>query len=214
MYASITAEASFWAQLVEIDRQLQQTTIARGCPRCGGPLHVADHPRKPRGVPEGLGELWSKRFNTCCGRCRRRFMPASVRFLGRRVYAAAIVILATMLALVCGAARKTLGRWSAWWTQVLPATAWWRAMRGRFDRPVDSEGLPASLLERYEAVRGERSAEALMDMLMALGPMTRSVEAGAIGEGAVKAAGFTQKMAIDCNRRDLLPEPRAPTKPN
>ena len=211
MYASIVAESSFWSQLVEIDRQLQQATIARGCPWCGGALHVGDHPRKPRGIPEGLEDVWSRRFNTCCGRCRRRSMPPSVRFLGRRVYVGAVVILATMFALVCEAARRTLGRWTAWWTQALPATTWWRQMRGRFDRPVDGSRLPASLLERYEAP-GCESAEALISMLTALGPMTTSMVASTVLGGAVGRAGLAQKMPIDCNRRDLLPESRAPTR--
>ena len=212
MYASIVAEASFWSQLVEIDRQLQQTTIARGCPWCGGALHVGDHPRKPRGLPDGLEDLWSRRFNTCCGRCRRRSMPPSVRFLGRRVYAGAIVILATMFALVCGAARRTIGRWSAWWTQVLPATTWWRQMRGRFDRPVDGSRLPGSLLQRYEAPSGAPSPEALIDMLIALGPVTTSMVPSIVVGGAFERAGLAQKMPIDGNRRDLLPESRAPTR--
>jgi len=138
-------------------------------------------------------------------------MPPSVRFLGRRVYVGAVVILATMFALVCEAARRTLGRWTAWWTRALPATAWWRAMRGRFDRPVDSTRLPASLLERYEEP-GCESAEALIRLLTALGPMTTSIAASTVFGGASGRAGFTQKMAIDSNRRDLLPEPRAPIR--
>lgn len=212
MYASIIAVASFWSQLVEIDRELQRSMIAQGCPWCGGPLHVGDHPRKPRGLPDGLGDLWSKRFNTCCGRCRRRSMPRSVRFLGRRVYVGAIVILATMFALVCDAARQTVDRWSAWWTQTLPATTWWRQMRGQFDRPVDSTRLPASLLQRYEASRGGPSAEALVDMLLALGPMTTSELAARVCEGGASRAGLAQKMGFDGKRRDLLPESRAPTR--
>jgi len=63
MYANIVAAASFWSQLVEIDLQFQRDVIARGCPRCGGPLHVADHPRKPRGVPDEFASGWSKRCN-------------------------------------------------------------------------------------------------------------------------------------------------------
>jgi len=213
MYANVVTESNFWSQLVEIDRQLQRATIAAGCPRCEGALHVGDHPRKPRGLPQGLEDLWSKRFNTCCGQCRRRCMPPSVRFLGRRVYAGAIVILATMFALVCDAARQTLDRWSAWWTQTLPATTWWRQMRGRFDRPVDSTRLPASLLQRYEASRGGRSAEALIDMLVALGPMTTSELAATVCEGGAKRARLAQRMGLDSKRRDLLREARAPTRP-
>lgn len=119
MYADFVRETSFWSKLTEIDLELRRATVAKGCPLCGGPLHIADYPRKPRGLPDAVDETFSRRFSTCCGHCRRRCTPASVRFLGRRVYVAAIMMLATMHALVCGAAKETLARWSAWWTEVL-----------------------------------------------------------------------------------------------
>ena len=49
-----------------------------------GPLHQAHYERKPRDAPL----IWMEeksRFSFCCGHCRRRCTPASVRFLGRRV---------------------------------------------------------------------------------------------------------------------------------
>ena len=79
MYASLVAVASFWSTLTDIDRQFQQDLIAKGCPLCGGPLHVANHPRKPRGLPPEVEGAWLKRFNTCCGWCRRRCMPPTPR---------------------------------------------------------------------------------------------------------------------------------------
>ena len=125
-------ESSFWSQLVEIDRQQQ---------------------REPRGLPRGLQDLFPSASTRAAAQRRRRCVPPSVRFLGRRVYAAAIVVLPTMFTLRCGAARRggagqTLDRWSAWWMQTLPATTWWRQMRGRFDPPVDATRLPASVLQR------------------------------------------------------------------
>jgi hypothetical protein len=213
MYAKIVAAASFWSQLVEIDLQFQRDVIARGCPRCGGPLHVADHPRKPRGVPDEFASDWSKRCNTCCGRCRRRCLPPSVRFLGRKVYAAAIVILATMHALVCGATRRTHGRWTAWWTQVVPTTAWWRQVRALLARPVDCALLPGMLLERYEPEPGVHSAEALVGMMVAMGPLTTNATVLTFGEGRTILGELTHKMRSDSKRRGLLPESRAPTRP-
>lgn len=36
-------------------------------------------------------------MSLCCARCRKRRTPPSVRFLGRRVYLAAVVVLACVL---------------------------------------------------------------------------------------------------------------------
>ncbi len=107
MYAEIVSSASFWEGLLEIDWMLQRDVITAGCPKCGGPLQLANVPRKPRGLPPQLQDALSLRLSTCCGRCRRRYMPGSVRFLGRRVYVGAIMILATMRALVCGSSWRT-----------------------------------------------------------------------------------------------------------
>ena len=73
---------------------LAETTRKQGCP-CGGRLHSANYPRKPRGTPRHLPEAYRLRLSFCCDRdgCRKRVTPPSVRFLGRKVYLAAIVIL-------------------------------------------------------------------------------------------------------------------------
>jgi hypothetical protein len=213
MYPSLITVASFWSTLTDIDRQLQQDVIAKGCPLCGGPLHVANHPRKPRGVPSDAGEAWEQRFNTCCGWCRRRCMPPSVRFLGRRVYAGVIVMLATMVAVVCEAADKTLGRWLAWWTQVLPTLSYWTVLRAGFVPAVQSARLPASLVERYEPAIGEQTPKGLINTLRALAPITTSTATRTQCKGRPATAGLAHKMAIDCNRRGLLRRAQAPPKP-
>jgi len=65
--------------------------------------------------------------------------PPSVRFLGRRVYLGAIVVLACVLRQwptpwrvarlgeVLGVSRDTLARWHRWWRDVFVRTAFWKA---------------------------------------------------------------------------------------
>ncbi len=139
-------------------------------------------------------------------------MPPSVRFLGRRVYAGAIMMLATMRALVCTAAPRTLARWSAWWTEVLPAMTFWTAMRAHFVPAVQASRLPASLLERFEPTPGLHSHKALVDALRCLGPITTQTAKRTLDEGGSLTTRFTQKMQIDLKRRGLLARGQAPPK--
>lgn len=73
---------------------------------CGGALHRGNFSRKTRGFGPGIdaeclaGEPGPElRLSFCCERegCRKRHTPASMRFLGRRVYAAIVVVLAMVL---------------------------------------------------------------------------------------------------------------------
>lgn len=90
---------------------------AAGC-RCGGTLHSARYPRKPRGVaPSVLGAGYEHRLSFCCSRegCRRRVTLPSVRFFGRRVFLGTAVLLISALAYGLtgkrryGSTRATLG---------------------------------------------------------------------------------------------------------
>ncbi len=85
---------SFWSFLLSIDRDLADSIRQQGC-SCGGRLHCANYPRAPRGRPDHLPEEYRCRFSVCCDRdgCRKRMTPPSVRFLGRKVYLGAVVIL-------------------------------------------------------------------------------------------------------------------------
>ena len=127
-------DARVWMLLLNADRELAAETRARGC-RCGGRLHSARYRRKPRrGLPEELRDEYRWRESLCCDRCRKRTTPPSLRFLGRRVYLAALVVLvsamtggvtagraARMEALV-GVSLRTLQRWRAWWLRTFPRT--------------------------------------------------------------------------------------------
>ena len=47
------------------------------------------------GCPAAVIEDYSSRFSFTCGRCEQRATAAAVRFLGRRVYVAAVLMLAS-----------------------------------------------------------------------------------------------------------------------
>ena len=153
-------KASFWQLLVRIDEATAQKCREMGCQLCGGPLHRAHYPRKPRGDLGEAESAFESRWSFCCGWCRRRATPPSVRFLGRRVYVGQLVVAACLRwqellgvvgELVEGVPRRTVKRWLHWWRQLLPGTKFWRAVQAFFMPPVDTEAMPRTLVERFES---------------------------------------------------------------
>ena len=212
MYDKIASDASFWHALIGLDLEICRCVQAAGCLWCGGALDRGDYGRKPRGVEAaGLADAFSTRFSTCCRRCRRRVLPPSVRFLGRRVYAGAIMILATMHVLVSGAAKRTEARWRAWWTTQLPATPFWLAASGRLVPAVEAGSLPGALLERFERSCGGATVEALVGMLLLLQPLSTRI--GEHFDGRQWTGHLAQKMRFDRKlgivvRTDQIPTTR------
>jgi hypothetical protein len=161
----------FFAALTAVDERIAREVAADGCPRCGGPLHRSDYPRKPRGaLLAAAAEAFAVRHSLCCGRegCRSRALPPSLRFLGRRVYVEAVVLLASVVAQLARAPRearaatgvpvRTLRRWGAWWSETFRRTATWIALRATFaPPPPDETELPKSLLDRLAADHDDRS---------------------------------------------------------
>ena len=178
-------DASFHRQLFEIDVDLATRARAGRCSACGGALHAASYPRKPRGVPQGLGAQFDRRHSFCCGAwsCRKRLTPPSVRFLDRRVYVSVVVVLAAALAhgltgrrtrTLCAELdvdRRTLVRWQKWWRDEMPRTDFFDELRGRMDRPLDRSRLPGSLLDRIEATD---DAQRLLRLLHLIDPLSHS----------------------------------------
>ena len=175
-------DARVWQLLVSVDRDLAAEARAAGC-ACGGRLHSARYRRKPRGgLPAELRPEYSRRESLCCAReeCRRRTTPRSVRFLGRRVFVAAVVVLvsamtggltarrAAQLRAQFGVRERTLQRWRAWWLQTFPRTAFWKGARARLMPTVDEQRVPASLLERFPDPTGA----GLVTCLVFLAPIT------------------------------------------
>jgi hypothetical protein len=87
--------------------------------------------------------------------------PPSVRFLGRKVYLSAIVILiAAMrhgatprrvreLSRLIGADRRTLDRWQVFWRERFPQTSFWKVARGRIVLLLEALTLPRSLMDAF-----------------------------------------------------------------
>ena len=100
----------------------------------------------------------------------------SVRFLGRKVYLGAVVVLATALqhgpsktsvtklSAQLGISRRTLARWCRWWSTMFATSRFWTSLRGRFLPAVDEATIPASLLSRLSAT-DEPAVVALLRLL-------------------------------------------------
>lgn len=177
MCHALLTDIKFFQQLILIDQDLAEQTRLRGCP-CGGPLHQAHFPRKPRSCPAEVRTGFARRLSFCCGHCRRRITTVSVRFLGRRVHLALAVVLvsargptpaaARQLAQHLSVAPRTVARWRQWWREHFPVTDLWQTMRARFMPPLDTSLLPTTLLACFPGA----DDEAMRRLLMFLTPLT------------------------------------------
>ena len=177
-------------RLIEtVDEELAQQHHQAPCPHCGGKLNCADYPRQPRGGVQN----WNSRRSFCCSQegCRRRLTPPSVRFFGRRLYPALLVVLASamqhglndqrvaFLKDTIQVSRATLSRWRRWWLQTFPTTRFWRGARGDFMPPVALENLPCEIVERFQ-----RTSQGIVNCLRYLSPLSsRSTGLADIYEG-------------------------------
>jgi hypothetical protein len=190
-------DTSFYQLLTRIDESLAEEVRARGC-GCGGRLHSARYPRKPRGLRSALDASYESRLSFCCSRdgCRRRHTPATVRFLGRKVYLGVIVVLITALHHGLTEARRrqliealdvpaqTLWRWRRWWREQFLQSRCWRGLAGQFIPPILTDGLPGSILERLDA---KGLSERLVQLLLLISPVTTAT-------GSLRVSADPQKM--------------------
>lgn len=183
-------DSRFYQFLFRIDQDIAAEVQAGGC-SCGGVLHSACYPRKPRGIRCALDESCESRLSFCCAvdGCRRRCTPPSVRFLGRKVYLGALVILVMAMEHGLSAKRRqqlieqldlypqTLARWRRWWRKTFPASRCWQANRGRFIPPVDVSRLPGALLGRLSP---EDLQHRVCLLLRLLAPLTTTSWSGSL----------------------------------
>lgn len=171
--------------LLGIDRDLAAKARVSGCQHrgCNGKLHSAQYPRKilDKSCVEDGDRDKLKRYSFCCDTCRRRTTPASVRYLGRRVYPAVLVLVlsamsegvtgsrAAQLRETFGVARRTLERWRHWWREIFVKTPFWAIARGRFMPTLDQGALPGCLVEIFQA---QDMKARLVQCLRFLGPIT------------------------------------------
>jgi len=183
MYHELLFDATFWTFLLGIDQELAEEVRAEKCPSCGCHLHCANYPRKPRG-PRDLPEEYRYRLSFCCARdgCRKRVTPRSVRFLGRKVYLGAVVILVSAmrqgptprrvreLTKLFGVDRRTIYRWRDFWNEHFPQTKFWKVARARLVPVFEIVDFPRSLLEAF--VHGGDDRDGWGELLRFLSPIT------------------------------------------
>jgi hypothetical protein len=174
---------SFWSVLLSVDTDLAECVRRQGC-SCGGRLHCANYPRAPRGGPGDLPNEYRYRFSFCCDRdgCRKRVTPPSVRFLGRRVYLGAVVILISAmrqgptprrvreLSRMFDVDAATIARWQTFWRDHVPRTPFWKLARARLVPVVEIVALPLSLVEAFG--RGNDPYQDWVRLLRFLSPLT------------------------------------------
>ena len=162
MYHDLPFTATFWLFLFTIDQDLANAIRESGC-SCGGRLHSANYLRKPRDGRASLPELVRTRLSFCCDRdgCRKRTTPPSVRFLGRKVYLGAIVILISAmrqgpsprrvreLSARFDVDQRTIARWQVFWREHFPQTPFWKTARARLAPTVPIISLPYSLVDAF-----------------------------------------------------------------
>jgi hypothetical protein len=162
MYHASPFNATFWAFLFTIDQDLAEITRRQGC-RCGGRLHRANYPRQPRGGPDPPLGTYRTRFSFCCSRdqCRKRATPPSVRFLGRKIYLGAFIVLISamrhgptprrvrQLSTLFDVDRRTIVRWEEFWREHFPQSHFWKVAGARVKLLADVATLPLSLLNAF-----------------------------------------------------------------
>ena len=185
MCPNVLYDASFFAKLVGIDRELAEKTRLDRCPACNGPLHQANYFRKPRGGPTECDDTLYVRFSFCCGRegCRKRMTPPSVRFLGRKEFFGSIVVLLSSLFTICSpdtlrklcalhkVSRRTFGRWREWWQGRFAESQFWKETKGLLNSPPVPADLPNHLLDRFSG----SPAEKLVSCLRFLTPISTKI---------------------------------------
>jgi len=188
----------FFAVLEQIDEGTVRHVAAAGCLKCDGPLHRSDYDRKPRGaLIAPAGEGFVVRFSLCCGRegCRKRSTPRSLRFLGRRVYLGAVVIVASVVAWALRVSResgrltgvpvRTMRRWLGWWQGPFLSTEVFVTVCARLVG-VAVDQLPASIVSQLPGAPSEQ----VRAMLELVAPLTTGQGAGRamVSEGGRRGA--------------------------
>jgi hypothetical protein len=189
--AALLQEVRLYLRLQQHDDGVAAAARAAGC-RCGGRLHSARYRRKPRGLPTGIGDEYGRRWSFCCAEegCRRRVTPPSVRFLGRKVYVGAVVVVLAALRQTASAVRlasvrqyigvswRTLRRWAAWWRESFASSRFWKAAQGLLAPPAPAAAtLPAALISVFG---GDEEAR-LISTLRFVAPITTTSANGGGG---------------------------------
>jgi len=174
---------NFHQKLLQIDAEIAEGAQAKGCPHCDGRLHQANYPRQAFGIPADVRPLYTIRFSFCCSRCRRRTTPPSVRFFGRRRFAAVLFILLSAHRLPVTERRceqlirhfairvslSTWKRWRVWWQRGFPASSFWYEAKAHVPSATPTTPLPRGLLQAFLSTP---VTERLLSLLQFLSPLS------------------------------------------
>ena len=179
MLPELIQQADLFEILYKIDKDLADKTKQKLCPYCGCALHTANYDRKPRGVNANIPDEFLRQQSLCCSNeeCRKRVLPQSVRFMGRRVYWMCVILVVMALRQnrtdgyatkkliqIYGVDKNTLYRWSEYFRETFPSSPQWKNLRGKIDASVDNKSLPGELVY-YFIDRGESPQKALIQCL-------------------------------------------------
>lgn len=164
MLPELLQKVSLFHLLHRIDIDLAKELQDGRCPHCTGPLHHSNYERKPRGGPAKIPDEYLIRFSFCCGNwnCRRRSLPPSCLFMGRKVYWGCVILVVMTLRQnrpdgtsarkvkeLLGISRKTLKRWILYFRDEFPISVQWQRLRGRVDSTVRNTALPGDLVNYF-----------------------------------------------------------------
>jgi len=162
MLSELLKNKNLFYQLFLIDKEIAEQYRQMKCPYCGGTLHYANYYRKPRGEPEDINEECFIRFSLCCSQegCRRRIIPHSCRFLGRKVYWFVNILIVVYecqnsedcifrLSKLYDISRYTLKRWLLFFKNVFPVSSQWQKIRGLVKASIKNSELPSILVKFF-----------------------------------------------------------------
>ena len=177
---SMPPSGRFFLRLIKIWRKRRrQRWLSAAVAVCIVPT-IPGSPGGPRDLPDE----YRYRLSFCCDRdgCRKRVTPPSVRFLGRKVYLGAVVILVSAmrqgptprrvreLTELFDVDRRTIYRWRDFWNEHFPKTTFWKVARARLVPVFEIVEFPRSLLEAF--VRTGNDRDGWKKLLCFLSPIT------------------------------------------
>lgn len=183
LFHTFISDSSVHQLLVKIDNDLADKALNEGCLYCGGKLHQSDYPRSPRGLSTADTDYYQFRHSACCGACRKRHTPQSVRFFGRRWYVAPVFILINALNdgwsyrrrtqviqrhFGVMMSKRTWRRWWRWWRTCFNVTSFWKQAKGVIHLDHLAGPFPREFLKMYSMPWTER----FLSVLQFLAPLT------------------------------------------
>lgn len=161
MLPELLEKTNLFDLLHRIDTDLCLQHRKKGCPYCGCRLNQSNYVRKPRGGPDNIPEEYLVRQSLCCSRdgCRKRALPPSCLFMGRKVYWGCVILVVMALrqhrtegasigklARMFGINRKTITRWIRYFKEIFCSSPTWLRVRGLVPATVGNDRLSGDLL--------------------------------------------------------------------